>query len=125
MGRLTSWLQDAAIKIGPILPSPMTSSMRDFGVSRSEWRPDVRFCGTVLQLSNTDLRKFLDTSVSSISGHIAGASYRAGEAGAQATAQSERTKPVLVANRFHAISQASMMSAKLRNTELASQWLRR
>ena len=73
----------------------------------------------------TDLRKFLDTSVSSISGHIAGASYRAGEAGAQATAQSERTKPVLVANRFHAISQASMMSARLRNTELASQWLRR
>jgi len=49
----------------------------------------------------------------------------ADEAGAQATAQSERTKPVLVANRFHAISQASMMSAKLRNTELASQWLRR
>jgi hypothetical protein len=48
-----------------------------------------------------------------------------GEAGAQATAQSERTKPVLVANRFHAISQASMMSARLRNTELASQWLRR
>ena len=76
-------------------------------------------------VSNTDLRKFLDTSVSSISGHIPGASYRAGEAGAQATAQSERTKPVLVANRFHAISQASMMSAKLRNTELASQWLRR
>src|SRR3984893_15777887 len=76
-------------------------------------------------LYNTDLRKFLDTSVSSISGHIAGASYRAGEAGAQATAQSERTKPVLVANRFHAISQASMMSAKLRNTELGSQWLRR
>src|SRR6202043_1432891 len=73
----------------------------------------------------TDLRKFLDTSVSSISGHIAGASYRAGEAGAQATAQSERTKPVLVANRFHAVSQASMMSARLRNTELASQWLRR
>jgi len=33
MGRVTSWLQDAAIKIGPILPSPMTSSMRDFGVS--------------------------------------------------------------------------------------------
>ena len=74
---------------------------------------------------NTDLHKFLDTSVSSISGHIAGASYRAGEAGAQATAQSERTKPVLVANRFHAISQASMMSGKLRNIELASQWLRR
>jgi len=40
----------------------------------------------------TDLRKFLDTSVSSISGHIAGASYRAGEAGAQPTAQSERIR---------------------------------
>src|SRR5258708_1095218 len=51
--------------------------------------------------------------------------YRADEAGAQATAQSERTRLLLVANRFHAISQASMMSAKLRNTELASQWLRR
>jgi hypothetical protein len=25
--------------------------MRDFGVSRSERRPDVRFCGTVLQLT--------------------------------------------------------------------------
>jgi hypothetical protein len=74
---------------------------------------------------NTDLRKFLDTSVSSISGHIAGASYRAGEAGAQATAQSERIRPWSVANRFHAISQASMMSARLVNTELASQWLRR
>src|SRR6185436_10127582 len=33
-------------------------------------------------------------------------SYRADQAGAQATAQSERTKPALVANRFHAISQA-------------------
>jgi len=30
MGRVTSWLQDAAIKIGLILPSPMTSSMRDW-----------------------------------------------------------------------------------------------
>src|SRR5580704_12143513 len=54
-----------------------------------------------------------------------GGSYGADAVGAQATAQSERTKPVLVANRFHAISQASMMSGKLRNTELASQWLRR
>ena len=86
-------------------------------------RPRSPLIGLVA--SNTDLRKFLDTSVSSISGHIAGASYRAGEAGAQATAQSERTKPVLVANRFQAISQASMMSARLINTELASQWLRR
>jgi len=62
-----------------------------------------------------------------ISGHgsIAGTTYRADEAAAQATAQSERTRPLLVANRFHAISQASMMSARLRNTELASQWLRR
>ncbi len=78
-------------------------------------------------VSNTDLLKFLDASVSFYLGHgsIAGTSYGSDEAGAQATAQSERTKPVLVANRFHAISQASMMSAKLRNTELASQWLRR
>src|SRR4029077_16420099 len=53
------------------------------------------------------------------------ASYRGGRAGAQLTAQSERIRSWLVANRFHAISQASMMSAKLRNTELASQWLRR
>ena len=51
--------------------------------------------------------------------------YGAGEAGAQATAQSERIRPWLVANRFQAISQASMMSARLGNTELASQWLRR
>jgi hypothetical protein len=50
---------------------------------------------------------------------------RAGEAGAQATAQSERIRPWLVANRFQAISQASMMSARLINTELASQWLRK
>ena len=57
--------------------------------------PVIRSYGFLLGCSNTDLRKFLDTSVSSISGHIAGASYRAGEAGAQATAQSERTKPVL------------------------------
>jgi hypothetical protein len=54
--------------------------------------------------------------VSSISGHIAGASYRAGEAGAQATAQSERIRPGSVANRFQAISQASMMSVRLGNT---------
>ena len=47
--------------------------------------------------------------------------YSAGEAGAQATAQSERTRPWLLANRFQAISQASMMSARLENTELASQ----
>src|SRR5580704_5498248 len=65
----------------------------------------------------TDLLKFLDASVSFYLGHgsIAGTSYGSDEAGAQATAQSERTKPVLVANRFHAISQASMMSARLRN----------
>jgi hypothetical protein len=77
--------------------------------------------------TNTDLLKFLDASVSFYLGHglIAGTSYGSEEAGAQVTAQSERTKPVLVANRFHAISQASMMSARLRNTELASQWLRR
>jgi hypothetical protein len=73
----------------------------------------------------TDLRKFPDSSVPSISGHIEGAPYRAGKAGAQATAQSERIRPWLPANRFHAVSQASMMSARLANTELASQWLRR
>jgi hypothetical protein len=83
-----------------------------------------RFCN---RATYTDLLKFLDASVSFYLGHgsIAGTSYGSGEDGAQATAQSERTKPVLVANRFHAISQASMMSARLRNTELASQWLRR
>jgi len=58
-------------------------------------------------------------------GHVIGASYRAGEAGVQGTAQSERIRPWLVANRFQAISQASMMSARLINTVLASQWLRR
>ena len=58
-------------------------------------------------------------------GSMAGTSYRAGEAGAQATAQSERTRPWLLANLFQAISLASMMSARLGNTELASQWLRR
>src|SRR5467141_2452261 len=58
-------------------------------------------------------------------GHIIGATYKAGGAGAQATAQSERIRPWLVANRFQAVSQASMMSARLINTELASQWLRR
>jgi hypothetical protein len=79
------------------------------------------------QSTYTDLRKFLLMSVASFLGHgpIAGTAYRTDEAGAQATAQSERTRPLLVANQFHAISQASMMSAKLRNTELASQWLRR
>ena len=58
-------------------------------------------------------------------GHVIGASYRMGEAGAQGTAQSERIRRWLVANRFQAISQASMMSARLINTVLASQWLRR
>src|SRR5207244_3685132 len=83
--------------------------------------------GTTGSRYYTDLRKFLDTRVFFISGHgsIAGTTYRAGEAGAQATAQSERIRRWLVANRFQAVSQASMMSARLRNTELASQWLRR
>ena len=68
-----------------------------------------------------------------ISGHecllsqaaVAGSNYGADEGGAQGTAQSERTRRLLAANRFHAVSQASMMPAKLGNTELASQWLRR
>src|SRR5690242_12220806 len=77
--------------------------------------------------SNTDLRKFLDTSVPSISSHgsQAGTIYRAGKAGAQAMAQSERIKASSAANRFQAVSHTSMMSPRLRNTELASQWLRR
>ena len=62
---------------------------------------------------------FLDRSVPSISGRIA-CTYGAGEAGAQATAQSERIRPWLVANRFQAVSQASMTCARLANTELAS-----
>ena len=37
----------------------------------------------------------------------------AGGAGAQATARSERIRPCVVANRFQAISQASMTSARL------------
>src|SRR5690348_17681470 len=40
-----SWLRDAAIKIGPALPGPTPSGMRDFGASRHERRPDVRFRG--------------------------------------------------------------------------------
>jgi hypothetical protein len=71
----------------------------------------------------TDPRKFPDMSALSIAsyGSIAGTTYKAGEAGARATAQSERPRPWLLANRFQAISQASMMLAKLANTELASQ----
>jgi len=67
------------------------------------------------------------TGVSLYLGHgsISGTSYGADEAGAQPTAQSERIKARSTANRFHAVSQASMMSARLINTELASQWLRR
>src|ERR1700674_4006839 len=88
-------------------------------------RPSIRV--RRIRFSYTDLRKFLLMSVAFFLGHgpIAGTAYRTDEAGAQATAQSERTRLLLVANRFHAISQASMMSAKPRNTELASQWLRR
>ena len=55
----------------------------------------------------------------------AGAAYRTVEAGAQANAQSERIRPWLVVNRFQAISQASITSARLINTELASQPLSR
>ena len=40
-------------------------------------------------------------------------------------AQSERIKASSAANRFQAVSHASMMSPRLGNTELASQWLRR
>jgi DNA-3-methyladenine glycosylase len=80
-----------------------------------------------LAVPYTDLRKFLDTSVPSTSSHgsPAGTIYRAGKAGAQAMAQSERIKASSAANRFQAVSHASMMSPRLGNTELASQWLRR
>jgi integrase len=62
-----------------------------------------------------------------ISGHgsITDMTYRAGEGGAQATAQSERIKPWSAANRCQAISQASIMCFRSLNIELASQWLRR
>jgi hypothetical protein len=53
------------------------------------------------------------------------ACYPEDGAGAQATAHSERIKAWSAAKRFQAISQASMISARVRNTELASQWLRR
>src|SRR5438270_2888527 len=98
---------------GIVHPPNMVRSLINSTTSGDHWKPV------------TDLRKFLDTRVFSISGHVAGASYRAGEVAAQATAQSERTRPGSVANRFQAVSQASMMSARLGNTELASQWLRR
>src|ERR1700732_4157761 len=96
--------------------------LRDRGSAALSAYDDVR-----KRPAYTDLLKFLDASVFFYLGHgsIAGTSYGSDEAGAQATAQSERTKPVLVANRFHAISQASMMSARLGNTEWPSQWLRR
>src|SRR6266581_2504162 len=118
------------------MPTPVTTRSTHLHGARV-WRSfSTRYSAHAMQMaysylaqmapsSYADLRKFLDTSVSSISGHIAGATYRAGEPGAQATAQSERIRSWLAANRFQAVSQASMMSARLRNTELASQWLRR
>ena len=77
------------------------------------------------RLSYTDLPEISGHECRFDLGHVIGASYRMGEAGAQGTAQSERIRRWLVANRFQAISQASMMSARLINTVLASQWLRR
>src|SRR6266436_803394 len=108
--KIDLWLKDVA---------PSDALRREFHRDPSVWG---RF-----KKAYTDLRKFLDRNVpfTSAPRFDSRHHYRADEAGAQATAQSERTRPLLVANRFHAISQASMMSAKLRNTELASQWLRR
>ena len=40
------------IKIGSALPSPMTSSMRDFGASRDVRRPDVGSAAAVPQSKN-------------------------------------------------------------------------
>jgi|SRR6516162_5972495 len=87
-----------------------------------------RDCGSVKDSDTAAAGEHCEISIIRICGNfwtrvssLAGAAYRAGEAGAQATAQSERIRPWLVANRFQAISQASMMSARLINTELASQ----
>ena len=118
---------------GPSAP-PLRNRVRSVGRRRSRKqvgsaRCCSHACWTLSQLQMIQLirisENFWRGGCSSISCHIAGASYRAGKAGAQATAQSERIRPWLVANRFQAISQASMMSARLRNTELASQWLRK
>ena len=100
----------------------IAQSARTLGLLRSEMAASVGFPDQA-----TDLRKFLDTSVPSTSSHgsPAGTIYRAGKAGAQAMAQSERIKASSAANRFQAVSHASMMSPRLGNTELASQWLRR
>ena len=88
-------------------------------IGRGQWQ-----AGRALGMTYTDLRKFSDTGVPWVLGRMA-CPYGAGEAGIQATAQSERISPWLVANWFQAISQAFMMSARLANSELASQWLRR
>jgi hypothetical protein len=93
-----------------------------FNLDRAERHRDPAVLGQqVIRISGNSWTRVCP----SISGHVASATYRAGDAGAQATAHSERIRSWLVANRFHAISQASMMSARLINTELASQWLRR
>ena len=56
--------------------------------------PDVNPTVVIADCIDTDLRKFLCMSVVSFSSHgtIAGGTYRAGKAGAQATAQSERIR---------------------------------
>src|SRR6516162_4674236 len=116
-------------------PQPSNGRLRDCLTCSSAWLSlPMKLMGAQHRRESnwavapyTDLRKFLCMSVVSFSSHgtIAGGTYRAGKAGAQATAQSERIRWRSVANRFHAISQASMISARLLNTELASQWLRR
>ena len=42
---VTFWLQDAAIKIGPALPSPMNLGYEGFWCQPRLRRPDVRFYG--------------------------------------------------------------------------------
>ena len=51
MGRGSPWLQDAAFKIGPDLRAVASNTCYS-GASCFERRPDVRFCGTSLQLTN-------------------------------------------------------------------------
>src|SRR4051812_21276461 len=70
-------------------------------LASSRWRPVLtpgaqeRHETATGEPSYTNLRRLLDKGVFCISGHglIAAIPYGAGEAGAQATAQSERTRP--------------------------------
>ena len=107
------------------LSSTVTAASRSPTLKPASTLPLFRSLSEGSQEDNTtytDLRNLLDMPVVSTAATVC---YPEDEAGAEATAQSERIKAWSAANRFQAVSQASMMSARLRNTELASQWLRR